>query len=262
MIRCSVRRAGFRLSACSRSRYASGLSAILPRAFEVEQDLAQKKGLGKTDFDRRGIIDNTNLVVRASHAGPRATCQYRYPSLTGRSDVPKVRPPALFPDLRQSAPPRMAGTRRFPARVETSRELSRARHVIRRTRKFRGVTEQCAKQRFGSPRRSPVQASQHVVRPWANRPWSVVQPVSVQPQSPMATSERAPSSVQRPTSPIARPTPAPAGASTDFTLITACRGIAPAARKTTNPVAACAAAGFLHARQPWETPAVKEPGRD
>lgn len=229
------------------------LSDFLPAARADWQDLAHGFVRGRMNFALPEIAGSVAFVAGMVFPRPAAG-HYRYPSLNGRPDVPKVRPSALFRTADQAIV-----NRPICAGRNLSLEHFSNLRVRMGTRINRGVTERCAEQKL-SPSHLPVsRASRPVVTPSANRHSWVARPASVPRQSLAATSAPARLSVAPQTSPIVRRTPAPAAASADLTYST--RRARPSGPNQMKPRCSRSAAGFLHVKSPWENRG-QGPGRD
>lgn len=215
------------------------LGEFLPAQRAHGQVSAQSSASAKTAFDRPGIAGNVACVAGRPY-NRTAAGHYRYPSLNGRSDVPKVRPSALF--SQHAEIPQNQPLRPKPAEHDFAMELSGAPSVNQSTCIDRGVTERCAEQKSSPWHLLVSRALRLAAALSGNKPLSAAQPALAPQQSRVATSAPVPSSVAQRTLPIASRTPAPAGASTDLTDIA--RRVRPSGHIDMNPAAAGLRRGF------------------
>ncbi len=228
----------------SRCRHIHDLGMFLPMDFGNARNPAQIGGSGRAAFANTEKQVSILTVAHGSIPTRTVMCHYRYPSPTGRSDVPKIRPPALFPGDRQIWT-QLREFGRFSAGDARSLEHSPKPRVIYPSRINRGVTERCAEQKSRPLRPSPSALLRLAGRRSENRHLWAAQPVSAPRRSPMAMSGPVRSSAQRQTSPIASRTPAHAARCDN--LIQTFR-VFPAGRKSVKPRSSTAAAGFLRAQ--------------
>lgn len=221
------------------------LGVFPPAPDGIGQNSAHSAGLATTAFETADFTRKISRVTGRTYAR-RVTGHYRNPSLNGRSDVPKVRPSALF--SRQIG--QTAITRRIFACVVEPAQFDMepfARFgVIHTTRIIRGASKQCKKQKSS---RWPLPVSHllpPVVAPLVNRPLWAAQVALVQLSSPAGTLAQAPLSAQPQTLPIAKATLAPAEASSD--LNTFARPHSGSGVERTKPRCSQSASGFLHVK--------------
>lgn len=237
----------------SGSLHTQELSVILPMDFGNARNPAQINMFGRKAFANREKRVSITSVAQGSFPTRMAMCHYRYPSPTGRSDVPKIRPPALSPEATQ-----LREARRFPACDSISLDHSPVPRVMFTSGINRGVTERCAEQKSHSLRPLPLARLRPVGQRLGNRHLWAARPVSAPRWSPMARLAPAPSSAQRQTSPIVSRTLAPASLSND--LIRTFRAF-PAGQKSVKPRSSQSAAGFLRAQLPRNLRG-QEPGQE
>lgn len=230
------------------------LSAILPKPRKFERFPAQKTCVAGSVF---AISENAGSLAPVA-CGPvpvlTVMSKYRYPSLIGRSGVPKARPSAFSRNG--------LSARRFVACDARSRIHFGAGRGILRSGIHRGVTERCSKQKSSPWQYLHLAGLRPAVTRLANRPLWAALPGSVQPQSPMATSAPARSSARRPMSHIVRRTPAPAGRSADLTSASDWSDATEISNfNFAKPCGSCAVTGFLRAtKAPLDRG--QEPGRN
>jgi len=221
------------------------MGKFLPAPAANGQIPAQKFVSGRMTFDHRVNAGSIHCVARWTYTRP-VMGHYRYPSLNGRSDVPKVRPPALFLKVVQAIV-----TRQFFAGVSKSLELLLRPGVNLGIRITTGDTERCAEQKSWPWLSLALQDLQHVAARLANRHWLVVPLASAPQQSRTATSAPVLSSAQQPTSHTVSRTPARAGASADLTTFFR-RAQRPRDTNELNPVAARLPRGFCMSNRPGQ----------
>ncbi len=237
--------------------HTHALSMFSPIHFGIARNLAQNPAAAREAFAVSEICVSINSVANGSFPTRIAMCHYRYPSPIGRSDVPKIRPPALFPTSRTDLS-QLREFGRFSACATRTLEHSLKLRVIQWTRINRGVTERCAEQKSHSLRPLPLARLRPAATRSANRPSWAARPGSAAQLSPAVMPAPAPLSARQPTSPTARPTPASAGRSTDLNHI---RQVRLTVHKPVKPRSSTAATGFSRCTMP-RTIRSQEPGQE